>query len=160
MPSPHCLLVRSSVKLFSRFGLFLGRTDTSCHRHFLKEHTLGPYLCTHKSTKSALSHTETESCQSTGSLFPAVKLMPHRNLPCLVFREVSFFLLFSVHVHVCLFLLMGPNSLFVGCQLIVCCLPAACYSAFPTEQKWKKLNCRVMFISALALSHNVQNGET
>lgn len=41
-------------KLSSRFGLFPGRTGTSCHRRFLKEHTssLSLPICTHKQKKN------------------------------------------------------------------------------------------------------------
>lgn len=108
-PSPCCLLVRSRVKLSSRFGLFPGRTGTSCHRRFLKEHTssLSLSICTHAKTKktktqnNALSHGET--CQSTGSLFPAVEPTAIRNPLGLLLHEFLFFTFALLFAARCLF---------------------------------------------------------
>lgn len=138
MPSPHCL---GEVQCETVQQVWVvSRQD----RHTLSQacpvgtHLKSfSYLHTHKDTKSTLSHAGTESCQSTSSLFPAVKLMVLTNPSCLVLHEVSS-CLFSVHP-ACdrLFQLMGPHLLWVR-MLFRCWLPGSWLSpCILTEQEWK-----------------------
>lgn len=124
------------MKLLSRFGLFLGRTGTSYHRCFLKEHTSNLFLLISSHSKTqmtqSLSHTETEQfCQLRGLLFPAVKLAAISNPSCLVLHEVSSQLpacsLFMLHVTV--FFNHQLLSLF-GLYFDFGCLAAGCHSTF------------------------------
>lgn len=88
------------------------------------------FLCllVHTQTQKAqsLSHIDTESCQSTDSVFPAVKLTVLSIPPGLVFNEVASSYLFSVHAAYDCLLTNGTSfvvslavSLLVAWQLAV-----------------------------------------
>lgn len=121
--------MESSVKLLSRFGLFLSRRETSNRRHVLKEHTSSLCLFTHK-------HSNGNSGQLSASV-PSVKarsnpsrLVLHKRLPP--------FLLFKLCW--CIFFLPDLLFCFGVCK---CCRFPGCWlsprSCFALALVWKCL---------------------
>lgn len=88
-----------------------------------------------QNTKHALSHAET--CQSTGSLFPAVEPTAIRNPPALLLQEFLFFPLhFCLLPVACLSFSANGSSSGVCGLLSHCLLLASCQSFCILPQKW------------------------
>lgn len=121
-PSPRCLLVRSRVKPSSRFGLFPGRTGTSCRRRFLKEHTssLSLSICAHAKNKNKTQNMHCHMLKPVSQrahYFPLSSRLRSVILLARCCMSLFFSLCTSVFcpLLVCLFLLMAPHLVFVGC---------------------------------------------